>query len=76
MIGTRNIDVKTLRGSHRYLMVNQFVHENPLKDVTEYMFIQILKKRQCRIWFYSHEEVDKWNINEQTYSKVYAKKIS
>ena len=76
MFNTRKIDVKTLKSSHRYLMVNQFVHENPLKDVNEYMFIQIIKKGQCKIWFYSHEDVDKWNIVEQTYSKVYAKKIS
>ena len=75
-IDTRKIDVKTLKSSHRYLMVNQFVHENPDKDINEYMFIKIIRKCECRIWFFSHQEVDNWSIQEQTYSKVYAKKIS
>jgi hypothetical protein len=61
-------------------MVNYNSHTNPKKIVTEYMFVQLLDRispstASARIWFNTHKEVDNWNIEKQTNTKVFCKEL-
>ena len=61
-------------------MVNHNSHTNPKKVITEYMFIQLLNRispstASAEIWIETHEEVNKWNIEKQTNTKVFCKKL-
>ena len=46
----------------------------------EYMFVQLLDRispstASARIWFNTHKEVDNWNIEKQTNTKVFCKEL-
>ncbi len=79
-IGERKIDVKYIPHYAKYLMVNYNSHTNTKKVVTEYMFVQLLDRispstASARIWFNTHKEVDNWNIEKQTNTKVFCKEL-
>ncbi len=79
-IDERKIDVKYIPHYGKYLMVNHNSHTNPNKDITEYMFIQLGKRvsdstASAKIWIATHNEVNNWNIEKQTNTKVFCKKL-
>lgn len=81
IVGSRKIDVKYVPDYGLDLIVNYNAHNNKNKDVNEYMFIQPIERWtfalvKANIWFVKHDEVNKWNVEQQTRTKVYAKKIS
>ena len=80
LVGKRKIDVKYIPTHGKLLIVNYNAHNNKNKQVTEYMFIQPIERytfaqAKAIIWFVDHKEVDTWNVDQQTRTKVYSKKI-
>jgi hypothetical protein len=80
IVGNRKIDVKYIPTHGKLLIVNYNAHNNKNKDVNEYMFIQPFERftystAKAYIWFIKHDEVNNWNVEQQTRTKVYEKKI-
>lgn len=80
IVNDRKIDVKYIPTHGELLIVNFNAHNNKNKEVNEYMFIKPIERftystAKAYIWFVKHNEVSKWNVEQQTRTKVYAKKI-
>lgn len=70
-----SIDVKGVKSKERYLRVNYNAHNNPKKKITEYLFIQPRGSRKARYCWFSHIEVNEWEVVDSKYTKCYRKKI-
>lgn len=72
------IDVKSIRTDATDLLVNKEAHENSDKLTTHYWFMQPLEldSATANFWFYSYEDVEKWNIKNVKYTDAYFMPLS
>tara|TARA_R100000655_G_scaffold101275_2_gene146276 strand:+ start:8141 stop:8650 length:510 start_codon:yes stop_codon:yes gene_type:complete len=75
-IGELNyIDVKGVRSGGNTLRVNFKAHNNPQKKITHYLFIQPLNALYARFCWFTHKDVDEWDVVMSTYTDCYELKI-
>lgn len=75
MVGTKRIDVKTIRPDGWDLLVTTKSHNNPEKKIDSYVFLQIIDDTNARYWIYKHEEVSQWDVKNTKYNDNYFKAI-
>ncbi len=69
------IDVKGVKKEDNKLRVNYEAHTNLEKDISHYLFVQVISSSEARYKWFSVQEVSRWKVIQSTYSKCFATDI-